>query len=291
MRLKSSPGALESQRKSTTHHKNEIREQEDMELVLPDLNMAFDDVGSGQPILLIHGFPLNREMWKPQIEALSAHFRVVAPDLRGHGETPPTPGPYTMEMLADDCHTLLQALGIKERVVVCGLSMGGYVTLAFYRRHPERVAGLVLASTRAAADTPEGKANRDRAAEQAREEGPQTIVAAMLPKMLSPQTYSHNRGLVAEVERIMSKTSLEGMIAALLGMKERADSTDLLGQISVPTLIIHGADDQLISIKEAESMHRAIKNAQLVILPHAGHLPNLEQSQFFNKTLLEFINK
>lgn len=262
-----------------------------MELVLPDLNMAFDDVGRGQPVLLIHGFPLNRGMWKPQLEVLSAYARVIAPDLRGHGDTPPTPGPYTMEMLADDCHALLQTLGIKERVIVCGLSMGGYVTLAFYRRHPERVAGLVLVSTRAAADSPEGKANRDRAVEQAREEGPQAIVAAMLSKMLSPHTYAQNPGLVAEVERIMSKTSLDGMIAALLGMKERADATDLLGQINIPTLIIHGADDQIISIKEAESMHRAIKNAQLVILPHAGHLPNLEQSQLFNKTLLEFIGK
>lgn len=262
-----------------------------MELVLPDLNMAFDDVGHGQPLLLIHGFPLNREMWKPQIEALSAHARVIAPDLRGHGETSPTPGPYTMEMLADDCLALLKALGIMERVVVCGLSMGGYVSLAFYRRYPERVAGLVLVSTRAAADTPEGKINRDRAAEQAREEGPQAIVAAMLSKILSPHTYSQNPGLVAGVERIMSKTSLEGMIAALQGMKERADSTDLLGQIKVPTLIIHGADDQIIAIREAEAMHRAIKNAQLVILPHAGHLPNLEQSQLFNKSLLEFIKK
>lgn len=260
-----------------------------MELVLPDLNMAFDDVGSGQPILLIHGFPLNREMWKPQLVSLSAYARVIAPDLRGHGDTPPTPGPYSMDMLAADCHALLQALGITEKVVVCGLSMGGYVTLAYYRRYPEHVAGLVLAATRAAADTPEGKANRDRAAEQAREDGPQAIIAAMLPKMLSPKTYSENPDLVASLERIMSKTTQEGMIAAILGMRDRPDSTELLGQINVPTLIIHGADDQLIPLSEAESMERMIKNAQRVVLPHAGHLLNLEQSQLFNQALQRFL--
>lgn len=262
-----------------------------MELVLPDLTMVFDDVGSGQPILFIHGFPLNREMWRPQLESLSAHARVILPDLRGHGDSPAPPGPYTMDMLADDCHALLQTLGIKERVVVCGLSMGGYVTLAYYRRYPQSVAGLVLTATRAAADSAEGKVSRDRAAEQVREDGPQAIIAAMLPRMLSPHTYSQNPGLVTEVERIMAKTSQEGMIAALMGMKERPDATDLLSQINVPTLIIHGADDQIISIGEAEVMHRAIKNAQLVVLPHAGHLPNLEQRQLFNKALLEFIAK
>jgi pimeloyl-ACP methyl ester carboxylesterase len=262
-----------------------------MELVLPELRMMFEDHGSGMPLLLIHGFPLNREMWRPQIEDLSSVAHVIAPDLRGHGETPPSGDVSTMDLLADDCLAVLEALAIDKPAVVCGLSMGGYIALAFYRRNRTRVAGLVLAATRAGADSVEGKANRDRLAAQAKEDGSQAVIDAMLPKMLSPKTNSENPDLVARVETIMLQTSVEGIVAALMGMKERPDSTSWLEQIAAPTLILHGADDQLIPPAEAENMHAAIKGSQLRIIPDAGHLLNLERPEVFNLAVIEFLSQ
>ena len=260
-----------------------------MKITLPELNIAYEEQGSGIPLLFIHGFPLNRQMWRPQIAALSASAHVLAPDLRGHGETMPTPAPYSMDMLADDCAAFLEATGVSQPVVVCGMSMGGYITLAFYRRHRERVAGLILAATRASADTPEGKANRDKSVGQVRELGIRPVVDSMLPKMMAPTTYAAHPDLVSHVKEIMEATSPEVMVGALLGLKERPDSTAMLAQIDVPILILHGLDDQLIPFKEAEVMHAGIRNSQLHLLQDAGHLLNLEQPALFNQVLSDFL--
>jgi len=260
-----------------------------MKTRLTDFTMAYDETGSGKPILFIHGFPLNRKMWEPQIEAFSDNMHVIAPDLRGHGETEAIPGPYEMEMLADDCHGLLEALGVTQPVVVCGLSMGGYATLAFYRKYPERAAGLILAATRAGADSEEGKANREKAAAQAQEKGVSAIIDGMLPKILAPGTYETRPELVERVREMMAETSVEGVVGAQLGMKERPDSTPLLTQIRVPTLVLHGAEDQILPPSEAEATHTAIQGSQLHILPDAGHLLNLEQPERFNRAVADFL--
>jgi 3-oxoadipate enol-lactonase len=245
--------------------------------------------GRGQPLILIHGFPLNREMWRPQIETLSSVAKVIAPDLRGHGQSPPTPGPYSMDLLADDCATLLEELGISEPVVLCGLSMGGYVAFSFYRRYPSLVAKLVLAATRAGADSPQARDNRDKAVETVKQHGPQDLVDSMVPIMMAPQVYANQPELVANVRNIMAQTSAEGMVAALRGMKSRPDSTTTLEQIGVPTLILHGADDQLIPLSESKAMQAGIPNSQLEVIPDSGHLLNLEQSQLFNQAVEKFI--
>lgn len=261
-----------------------------MRIRLHDLTMGYEDKGSGQPLLFIHGYPLNRTMWEPQIAGLADIARVIAPDLRGYGESDPVPGPYSMEMLADDCAALLDAIGVTQPVVVCGLSMGGYVAFAFYRKYAARVVGLILAATRAGADSPEGKANRTKSAELAREQGAGPIVETMLSKMLSPQSYQARPELVAHVGRILESASVGGIVGALMAMRERPDSTPTLAQIDKPTLILHGADDQLISPQEAQAMHAAIKTSQLRMVPAAGHLPNLEQPELFNSAVREFIN-
>jgi pimeloyl-ACP methyl ester carboxylesterase len=228
-------------------------------------------------------------MWRPQIEALADRAYAVAPDLRGHGETTAIAGPYSMDLLADDCAGILEAIGVRKPAVICGLSMGGYVALAFYRRHRERVAGLVLAATRAGADSPEGKANRDKAIALAQEKGPQAVAESMLPKMLAAQAYASSAALVEKVEVIMRSASLEGVVGALSGMRDRPDSTSLLGQIDVPCLILHGTEDQLIPVKDAESMHAAIAGSRLEVLPGAGHMLNLEQPDLFNQHILALI--
>jgi len=259
-----------------------------MRLSLPGFTMAYDDRGRGLPLLFIHGYPLNRTLWEPQIDDLSYTTRVLTVDLRGHGESDPMPGPYPMDMLADDCISLLDALGITTPIVICGLSMGGYVTFAFYRRYAARVAGLILTATRAGADSSESKANRDKSAVLAHEKGADVIAEAMLPRLLSPKTLTARPDLVDRVRKIMRGISVDGLVGDLTGMRDRLDSTPLLTQINIPTLIIYGADDQIIPLSEVEFMHQAIINSELKIIPDAGHLPNLEQPELFNQVVKEF---
>lgn len=256
-----------------------------------DFVMAFQDSCDKPALLLIHGFPLSSQMWEPQLEDLADFVRVVAPDLRGHGGSDSVPGPYSITLLADDCADLLGHLNVATPFVVCGLSMGGYIALEFYRRYPEQVAGLILASTRAGADSSEGKAGRDKAAELAKTEGATAVSAGMLPKMLAKQNFESDEELVEYVREIMDTASLNGVVGALAAMRDRVDSTPMLSDIDVPVLIIHGADDQLIPVSEAEAMHKAIPNSNLVIVPGAGHLPNLEQTDFFNDAVIDFLEE
>lgn len=254
-----------------------------------DFVMAFQDSCDKPALLLIHGFPLSSQMWAPQLEDLDEFVRVIAPDLRGHGQSDSVSGDYSIGMLADDCADLLGHLNITTPFVVCGLSMGGYIALEFYRRYPDLVAGLILASTRAGADSEEGKAGRDKAADLARTEGATAVSEGMLLKMLAPQNSETDEELVEYVREVMSTASLNGVVGALAAMRDRIDSTPMLGDIDVPVLIIHGADDQLIPVTEAEAMYKAIPDSELVILPDAGHLPNLEQPDMFNDAVIDFL--
>lgn len=260
-----------------------------MHVNIPGVSLAYTDQGAGRPLLLVHGFPLNRQMWAPQVEGLADIARVLAPDLRGHGASSAVSGVYPMELLANDLAVFLDGLEIDEPVVLCGLSMGGYVAFAFYRYFPERVAGLVLAATRAKADPPEGRANRWKLAEKARTEGIQPIVEGMLPKMLAPATYRDNRPVVEQARAIMQQTALEGVVGALLGMRGRVDSTALLAEIDKPVLVIHGAADQIVPPEEAQAMQEAIPGARLELIPNAGHLLNLERPALFNGALRAFL--
>ncbi len=254
-----------------------------------DFNMSYIDSCDRIPLLLIHGFPFNSSMWELQVEDLGELARVIAPDLRGFGRTDATPAPYSVGLFAEDCANLLAYLGIDGPIVVGGLSMGGYIALEFYRRYPKRVAGLILAATRAGADSAEGKAGRDKAAETARSQGAAATASGMLPKLLAPQNYDDQPDVVEFVQEMMESASVEGIVGALMAMKERPDSTPTLPEIEVPTLIIHGAKDQLIPLSEAEAMHQAISGAELVIVPDAGHLPNLEQPELFNDAVMDFL--
>jgi len=267
-----------------------------MKIGINDFQMAYDDLGNKLPLLLIHGYPLNRTMWEPQIDGLRDHVRIIAPDLRSHGESsiPAISGSgfdiaHPMEQLADDCASLLEALDVNDRVILGGLSMGGYIAFAFYRKYHQRVAGLILAATRAGADSPEVKQNRDKAVALARQSGAQAIAQSMLPKMMSPKTYTEKPELVNLVSKMMQSTSVNGIVGDLLGMRDRPDSLSLLPQINIPTLLIHGADDQLIPLSEMQAMQAAIPGSVLRTIPNSGHLLNLEQSEIVNQAILEFI--
>ena len=259
-----------------------------MQIKLHGTQIAYDDTGGkGIPLLLVHGFPLDRTLWSAQ-QSLSDVARVIAPDLRGFGESTLPASAVTMDTYADDLDGLLDALGIQS-AVIAGLSMGGYIALAFQRRHAHRVRALILADTRTGADSPEGKAGRDANIALAREQGVAAIAEKMFPKMLTPKTVNERPAVAQSTRQMMSRQPVPGVVAALGAMRDRPDSTPMLGEIKSPALVIVGADDTLIPPSESEIMHKAIRGAQMKLMPGAAHLANLDAPEEFNRVAREFL--
>lgn len=252
------------------------------------VQMGFTDQGTGAPVLLVHGYPLNKSMWDAQVAELSKEFRVIAPDLRGHGESDAPQGTYTMDTIADDLNALLDHLEVDKAVVV-GFSMGGYATFAFYRKYASRVKALVLADTRPQADTPEAKLSRENTAQTVLKDGVNGVATATAPRMLAPTTVQSRPDVVERVKSIMASTPVNGYVGDLRGLAERPDSTATLAQINVPTLIVVGEQDVVTPVAESEMMSTTIKGAKLVKIPDAGHLSPLEQPAEFNKVLAGFL--
>jgi len=259
-----------------------------MQIELSQCRLAFDEAGKGTPILFIHGYPMNRRLWQPQLEDLAEVGHVLALDLRGHGESEQIPGPYSMELFADDCNEFLDVMRI-PKVVLCGLSMGGYICMAFYRKYASRVVGMVLTATRAAADSPTARESRDKAIDQAISQGPAPIVEGMINRLLSPYSQSNRPSLITKAHDFIDDISTQTIVADLQGLKTRLDSSSILATISQPVCIIHGEDDQIVPLEEAREMHHTIKHSRLHILPLAGHVPNLEQPGLFNQAVRQFI--
>ena len=257
---------------------------------IDDIQIAYDDVGMGSAVVLIHGYPFNRSLWTEQTEALTSRFRVVTPDLRGFGESDASEGPATMNRMAQDVAKLMDHLGI-DQAVIAGLSMGGYVALAFVKQFPSRVKALVLADTRATADTDEGRQTRFQQAEKAMAEGLAGIADAMLPKLLTPETVSKRPEVVKRVRDMMLKTKPQGAASALLGMAEREDLSEFISTIRVPTMIVVGREDAITPVADSEKMHSEITTSHLVVIESAGHVSNLEQTEHFNFALLKFLER
>jgi 3-oxoadipate enol-lactonase len=252
------------------------------------IEVAYEEAGSGTPVVLLHGFPFNRSMWSEQIADLAARHRVIAPDLRGHGESSVTDSPATMEEMAKDVSELMEKLDI-SRAAICGLSMGGYVALALYRMFPLRARALALIDTRASADSEEGRANRESQAQNALAEGMATIADVMLPKLFSPKTVARKAPVVSRVREMILGNKSEGAAAALRGMAVRRDQTPLLSRVVAPALIVVGRDDAITPVADSELMHREIGGSRLAIIEEAGHLSNLEQPKQFNEILGKFL--
>ena len=256
--------------------------------VVRGIEMTYEDVGSGPSVVLLHGYPFNRSMWADQTAELKKHHRVIVPDLRGHGGSAVSQA-ASMQSMATDVASLLETLNI-SRATIGGLSMGGYVALAFYRLFPLRVRSLVLADTRAQADTDEGKQNREQQAEKALREGMEGIADGLLPKLLAPETVTKHPEIVKRLRGMMAETNPEGAAAALRGMAGRQDQTSFLSRIIAPTLILVGSEDAITPVADSELMHREIGGSRLKIIEGAGHVSNLERPEEFNAALVKFLN-
>jgi pimeloyl-ACP methyl ester carboxylesterase len=240
-------------------------------------------------LLCIHGFPLDGSFWQPQVQGLGGAAHVLAPDLRGFGaDRRPVPEVMTMEAFAEDLMESLDRAGI-ERAVLCGLSMGGYVAMAFTERWPERVQGLILCNTRSTADNDAGKAAREQTALDALSKGAGVIARAMVPKVLSQRTRSQHPAEAQRIEEIMARQRPESIAAASRGMALRPDRTGLLRRIKVPALIVTGSEDNLMPLETSEAMNGAMAGSELVVIPGAAHLSCSESPVEFNRHASRFL--
>ncbi|MBC7790276.1 MAG: alpha/beta fold hydrolase [Anaerolineae bacterium] len=254
------------------------------------IDIAYDAVGDGPPIVFLHSFPLNRKLWSPQLRALAGFGRCLAPDSRGFGQSEVAP-PYTMDQYADDVIALLDSLEMRERVTFVGISMGGYVALALWRRHRHRVRALVLADTRATADTEEAREKRRVLNRTAKERGIGAVADLQLAGLIGKTTRLRHPTIAAEIRAMISSAPIAGVVGASEAMMARPDSTELLSSIDVPTLVIVGQEDVLTPPVEAEALCAAIPGCQVQIIPNAGHSTCIERPAAFNHTVGEFLSK
>ena len=244
--------------------------------------------GRGVPVVLVHAFPLSHVMWQDQAAALSQFSCVIAPDMPGFGGSNRQGKPSIPDMVREVASALDQQ-GVKEPVFIAGLSMGGYIVFEFFRQFPKRVRGLGFFSTRAAADTPEAKENRFKTADKVLVEGLGAFSKAILPKLLGKTTLISHPNTAKRVTDMILANKKEGVADALHAMAGRCDSSDLLGSIRVPTLIVAGGEDTFIPVAESEAMADRIPEAEFHVIKQAGHLVNLEQPDEFTRILDRFI--
>jgi len=259
-----------------------------MEVEINNIDLYYEDQGTGKPIVLIHGFPFDHHLWDRQVEILADHHRVITPDLRGFGQSDAPEGPYTMTQYAADIIALLDLLQI-DRAIIAGLSMGGYISLAIAEQYPERLDGLVLSNTRTAKDTAAIRQNRYNTVEKIKFEGTEFLVLDMLGKVLSKDTRKHNPAVLEFVEQIMRRQRAAGIIGAQQGMAQRKDRSFILNDLQIPVLVIAGRDDKLISPMEAKRIAKELPLGHLEIIPKAGHLSNLEQPDTYNERFMRFV--
>ncbi len=252
------------------------------------LTIGYDEAGSGPPLLLLHAFPLDRGVWQPQLDALKDVARVIAPDLPGFGESPAAP--FSVEGVADVVAEFLAALAV-PKAVVCGLSMGGYIALALARKHPQRLAGLILADTRAGVDDSTAKANRDKSIALVNEKGSAALFETMLPKLLSDAARAEQPELVTRLKEIAAKQAPASVTAALAALRDRPDANPGLKAIAVPTLVIVGEHDGVTPPLAAANLSAQIRGSKLVHIPGAGHLSNVEQPEAFNAAVRTFLGE
>jgi 3-oxoadipate enol-lactonase len=254
-----------------------------------DAEIFYEVLGSGAPVVLLHPFPANHEFWHPAAQKLTSRYRLILPDLRGHGESGVGEGPARMEKHAEDLARILDHADV-GRAPIVGVSIGGYIFFEFWRRYRSRVAAVVLCNTKAQADTPEAKANRLQAATDVLEHGTEPFFESMIRRLLGTTTRETRPDLVDGALAMMRKMSPEGVAQVQRGMAERSDSVPILKTINVPTLLLTGDEDILTGPPETELMHRNIAGSEMKVVPRAGHFSPWEQSEEVGKILRQFLD-
>jgi 3-oxoadipate enol-lactonase len=255
-------------------------------------SLDYNDYGpAGKvPVVLIHGFPFSQLMWRPQVEHLKSHFRIVTYDNRGHGRSAVGDGQYLIEYFVDDLIALLDQLGAQQ-AVLCGLSMGGYIALRAVERNPDRVKALVLADTRSEADSNEAKLKRAANIRTVKEKGVAEFAEGFLKAVFTKASVENKLPAVDEIRRVILANPPLGICGTLLALAARTDTTANLPQIKVPTLILVGDQDPVTPPAASESMHRAIPSSELHLMPNSSHMSNLESPDSFNSHLHAFLTK
>lgn len=253
-----------------------------------DAQLVYEVTGNGPDVVLLHPFPLHHRFWDGVLDQLATRYRVILPDLRAHGDSDAGDGPVTMQKLADDLDRLCRELGI-VRAIFVGISIGGYTLFEFWRRHRERVSALVLANTRAGAETPEGRAGRLEIAERVLREGTHGFTQTLVPKLCSPATLANRPDIVDAAHTMAKKMSPADVAAVQRGMADRIDSIPTLATINVPSLVIAGEDDG-VPVSEMELIHRGIKGSQFRVIAKAGHYAAMEQPPEFGRLLRTFFD-
>jgi 3-oxoadipate enol-lactonase len=255
-----------------------------------DAEIFYEVLGNGRPVVLLHPFPAHHELWKPAAQALVSRYRVILPDLRGHGDSGVGGGPATMAKHADDLARILDEEGV-GRAPFVGVSIGGYVLLEFWRKYRGRVAALGLCNTKAQADTAEPRAQRLQAAAEVMERGTEPFFESMIPKLLGETTRRTRPDLVEGALRMMRKMSPEDVALVQRGMAERPDSVETLKTINVPALIVTGDEDVATGVAEAELMRRNISGSEMRVIARAGHYSPWEQPEEVGKIVRRFLEK
>ncbi|MBS1271812.1 MAG: 3-oxoadipate enol-lactonase 2 [Candidatus Marinimicrobia bacterium] len=259
-----------------------------MKVEVNGIELNYDDQGEGVPLILLHGFPFDRNLWYDQVQALKDHCRIITPDLRGFGESGAPEEPVSMSQYAADVVALMDLLKI-DQAIIGGLSMGGYVSLAIAEQYPERLLGLILSNTKAAKDTAAQRQNRYNTSEKTNYDGTEFLVKDLLEKVLCEETLAEKQDVVEYTQQMMRRQPGSAVRGALAGMAERKDREFILSEIEVPVLVIAGMKDTLIPVFDSKMMVREMPHAHLEIIDESGHLSNLEQPDLYNKILLRFV--
>jgi len=255
------------------------------------ISLSYGDSGSGPAVVLLHGFPLTRDMWQPQEEALvESGFRLITPDLRGFGESEVSEGPYSMSLFADDLVALLDHLKI-DRAIIGGMSMGGYILLNLLERYPERVVAACFITTRSSSDSETAKAGRLALLERMKKEGTGSLAELSTATLMAGETVRHNPELVQTVYRWMTSADLKGIEGALHALLERKDYSSQLKNFDLPCLVIGADQDCAVQPEDLRVLSEGLPNNELCVIPHAGHMANLEQPGAFNRCLLRFLHQ
>lgn len=250
-------------------------------------SISYSDVGQGEPLVLIHAFPLDKRLWKPQQDSLASHFRIITLDLWGFGQSDAAQSKIaSMDDYADEVRQLLDKLHIKK-AIIGGESMGGYVSLAFLKHYPERVSGLVLSDTNSISLTQQQKETYYKTADDIQTNGSNNFIQGFLPKAVSKDASQEIRTYLLT---IMSEQTPAAMAAAFRGIADRSNTSSVLSDTKIPILIITGEDDQVLPPQQSYDMHELAKDSRLIVIKGAGHLSNIEKPEQWNQAVIDMFD-